>query len=112
MRHSLLEVAIDVLRRTKDIDSHKSVLEAVRSTDYHSVVGPINWTKSPYGNPVKNVCKTPIVGGQWVRGGKYNYKPGANNVYGAGTKFKYDLVVVNNGTAPSIPTQADLLPLP
>ncbi|MGA3128382.1 MAG: ABC transporter substrate-binding protein [Candidatus Korobacteraceae bacterium] len=96
MKHSLFEVAIDVLRRTKDIDSRQAVLEAIRSTDYHSIVGPINWIKSPYGNPVKNVCKTPLVGGQWVKGSKY----------------KYDLLVVNNATAPEIPTQAGLLPLP
>jgi branched-chain amino acid transport system substrate-binding protein len=41
---------------------------------------------------VKNVAKTPLVGGQWVKGKKY----------------KYDLIVVNNQTAPNIPAQGKL----
>ena len=36
---------------------------------------------------MKNVCKTPLVAGQWVKGEKY----------------KYDLVVVDNKLAPEIP---------
>jgi len=95
-KHALVEVAIDVLKRTKDIESKNSVMDAIRSTDYHSVVGPVNWNKSPYGNPVKNVCKTPLVGGQWVKG----------------TKYMYDLVIVSNETAPEVPVQAKLQPLP
>jgi len=39
------------------------------------------------GGPFKNVSKTPLVLGQWVKG----------------TKTKYDLVIVNNSQAPSIP---------
>ncbi|MDH5750736.1 MAG: hypothetical protein OEY85_15605, partial [Rhodospirillales bacterium] len=55
------------------------------STDYNSIVGKVNWGKGP----VKNVTKTPLVGGQWVKGKKH----------------KYDLLVVNNKTAPNVPTQ-------
>ena len=36
---------------------------------------------------MKNVCKTPLVSGQWVKGEKH----------------KYDLVVVDNRLAPEIP---------
>ncbi len=96
IKHALFEVVIDVLKRTKNIDSKDSIMEAIRSTDYHSIMGPVNWTKSPYGNPVKNVCKTPLVGGQWVKG----------------TKFPYQQVVVSNKEAPEIPTQAKLLYMP
>jgi branched-chain amino acid transport system substrate-binding protein len=71
-------------------------MDAIRSTDYHSIVGPVNWNKSPYGNPVKNVCKTPLVGGQWVKG----------------TKYMYDLAIVSNLQAPEIPTQDKLVYLP
>src|SRR3546814_3541774 len=46
-----------------------------------TVVGPIAWGKGP----VKNVAKTPLVGGQWRQGGA----------------FKYDLVITSNETAPS-----------
>jgi branched-chain amino acid transport system substrate-binding protein len=91
-KHALFEVSLDVLKRTKDVDSRASILEALRGTDYHSIVGPVNWNKSPYGNPVKNVCKTPLVGGQWVKG----------------TKYMYDVVVVNDETASEIPTQGSL----
>ena len=38
-------------------------------------------------NPVPNVCTTPLVGGQWKKG----------------KKFKYDLNIVFNKTAPNIP---------
>jgi branched-chain amino acid transport system substrate-binding protein len=85
-KHALFEVAIDVLKRTKNIDSRQSVLEAIRATNYNSIAGHVQWT----GIPVKNVSTTPLVGGQWVRG----------------TKHKYDLVIVNNETAPFIKTQA------
>ncbi len=54
----------------------------------NTVVGAISWK----GGPVKNVAKTPLVGGQWVKGRKY----------------RYDLVIVNNQTASNIPTQAKI----
>jgi branched-chain amino acid transport system substrate-binding protein len=95
-KHALFEVAVDVLKRTKDPESKNSIMDAIRSTDYHSIVGPVNWNKSPYGNPVKNVCKTPLVGGQWVKG----------------TKYMYDLAIVSNLQAPEIPTQDKLVYLP
>ena len=41
------------------------------------------------------MAKTPLVGGQWVKGKKY----------------KYELVIVNNDTAKNIPTQAKLKPM-
>jgi branched-chain amino acid transport system substrate-binding protein len=42
--------------------------------------------------PFKNVSKTPLVLGQWVKG----------------TKFKYDLVIVNNETSKNIPAGGTL----
>ena len=44
---------------------------------------------------MKNACRTPLVGGQWVKG----------------KKFKYDLVIVNNKSAPQIATGAQIEPL-
>jgi hypothetical protein len=58
---ALFEVAIDVLKRAKNLGEPASILEAIVATDYHSVVGPIKWS----GKPVKNVSKTPPVAGQW-----------------------------------------------
>jgi branched-chain amino acid transport system substrate-binding protein len=86
--HALFEVGIDVLKRAKSLDKKADIRDAIVATNLNTVVGPISWK----GGPVKNVAKTPLVGGQWVKGKKY----------------KYDLVIVNNQTAPNIPTQAKL----
>jgi len=84
-KHACLEVAVDVLKRAKKLDA-ASIRDAIADTDYQSLVGPLTWKGGP-SNPVKNVCATPLVGGQW--------KPGKT--------FKYDLNIVYNKTAPSIP---------
>jgi branched-chain amino acid transport system substrate-binding protein len=89
-RHSLFELAVDILKRTKNIDSPESVRDALQSTNLDTITGHVK-----FGDPVKNVSKTPLVGGQWARGKKY----------------KYDLLIVNNETFKAIPTQAALKPL-
>ncbi len=90
-RHALFEVALDVLGRTKDVNSPKSIVNAIKSTNYNSVVGNVNWS----GKPVKNISKTQLVGGQWTKG----------------TKHKYDMQVVNNTGATNIPAQGTLKPI-
>jgi hypothetical protein len=45
------------------------------------------------------------VGGQWVPGWRFKN-------WDEGQKFKYDLMIVNNDTDPSIGTQQKLMPLP
>ena len=87
-QHALFEVAIDVLKRAKNLGDPKSILEAITSTKYNSIVGPVQWT----GKPVKNVTKTPLVAGQWQRQ--------ANG--------KYDLVITTNKPAPQIPVGGQL----
>ncbi len=99
--HALFEVGLDVLKRSKDVDSPAAIRDAIRTTDYNSIVGHIAWE----GKPVKNVTKTPLVGGQWVPGYKFTH-------WIAGQKFKNDLVIVNNATDASIETQWKLEPLP
>ncbi len=86
--HALFEVAADTLKRTKDVSKKASIRDALAATNLETIVGTVAWGKGP----VKNVAKTPLVGGQWVKG----------------KKFKYDLVIVNNETAPKIPTTAKL----
>ncbi|WP_119422321.1 ABC transporter substrate-binding protein [Desertibaculum subflavum] len=81
--HALFEVAVDVMKRSKGAGERASILDAVAKTKIDSVVGPIAWGAGP----VKNVAKTPLVGGQWRKGGA----------------FKYDLVITDNKTAPNIP---------
>ena len=99
--HALFEVGLDVLKRTKDVDSAGAIRDAIRTTDYNSIVGHIAWK----GKPVKNVAKTPLVGGQWVPGYKFTH-------WIAGQKFKNDLMIVNNASDASIETQWKLEPLP
>lgn len=89
--HALFEVGIDALKRSKSPDKPGDIRDAIVATSLNTVVGPISWK----GGPVKNVAKTPLVGGQWMKGKKY----------------KYELVIVNNQTAPNIPTQAKIKPL-
>jgi branched-chain amino acid transport system substrate-binding protein len=89
-QHALFEVAIDVLKRAKNVGDPQSILDAITATNYKSIVGPIQWT----GKPVKNVTKTPLVAGQWQR------KDG-----------KFDLVIAENKTAPEIPLGGKLQPL-
>ena len=85
-QHALFEVAIDVLKRAKNIEP-KSILDAIVATNYSSIVGPVHWT----GQPVKNVSKTPLVAGQWQRRG------------GA-----FELVITANKPAPEIPVGGSL----
>ncbi|HEY7301380.1 MAG TPA: ABC transporter substrate-binding protein [Xanthobacteraceae bacterium] len=81
-KHALFEVAIDVLKRTRNLGDPKSILDAITATNYASIVGPVRWT----GQPVKNVAKTPLVSGQWQRKGN-----------------GFDLVITQNETGPQIP---------
>jgi branched-chain amino acid transport system substrate-binding protein len=86
-QHALFEVAIDVLKRAKNLQDPKSILQSIIATDYRSIVGPVKWT----GQPVKNVTKTPLVAGQWQRKGD-----------------AFELVIIANKPAPEIPVGGKL----
>jgi branched-chain amino acid transport system substrate-binding protein len=81
--HALFEVAFDALKRAKDA-SNASLRDAVAATHLATVVGPVKWGGQ---GPFRNVSKTPLVLGQWVKGKKY----------------RHELVIVNNQAAPNIP---------
>ncbi|HUN52637.1 MAG TPA: ABC transporter substrate-binding protein [Candidatus Sulfotelmatobacter sp.] len=81
--HALFEIAADVMKRSKGPGERDGTLEALKATKLETIVGPIAWGHGP----VKNVAKTPLVGGQWRLGGA----------------FKYELVITSNETAPQIP---------
>jgi len=87
--HALFEVAADVLKRSSDPTDADGVAEAIGATNLQTVVGGVAWDGAklpPFA--AKNVCKTPLVGGQW------RLKDGGG----------YDLVIVDNQTSPDIPT--------
>jgi len=86
--HALFEVAVDVLKRAKTLDN-AGIRNAMLATSTNTLVGPVKWGGK---GPFKNISKTPLVLGQWVKGGKY----------------PYDLVIVNNQAYPSIPAGGKL----
>ncbi|MBU4529201.1 MAG: ABC transporter substrate-binding protein [Hoeflea sp.] len=88
--HSLFEMAADVIKRADDPTDAEDMAETIAKSDLNTIVGRVAWNGEgvpPFA--AKNVCKTPLVGGQWRRKDD-------------GT---FDLVVVDNQTAPNIPTQ-------
>ena len=89
-KHAVIEVAVDVLKRTKKLEP-KSIREAIFQTNYTSIVGPVNFSKGP----VPGVSVTPLVGGQWK----------------TGKKWKYDLNIVSNKSAPNIPLDGKMVPI-
>jgi branched-chain amino acid transport system substrate-binding protein len=86
-KHALFEVAVDVLKRARNLGDPKSILDAITTTNYNSIVGPVRWAAGP----VKNVSKTPLVSGQWQRKGN-----------------AFDLVITQNQTAKNIPVGGKL----
>ena len=91
--HSLFEMAADVIKRADDPTNPDAVAAAIASSDLNTIVGRVAWNGEgvpPFA--AKNVCKTPLVGGQWRRKDD-------------GT---FELVVVDNKTAPSIPTGGEM----
>mgnify|MGYP000285999487 CR=1 FL=1 len=86
-KHGLFEVCADVVRRCADLDDPLAVMDAIKTTDIATIVGPVKWT----GQPVKNVTKTPLVAGQWQKKGD-----------------GFELVITENETAPMIPVGGQL----
>lgn len=86
--HALFEVAVDVLGRASDPKDKEAVAQAISETQLDTICGRVSWADGP----VKNVAKTPLVGGQWVKGQQY----------------PYDLVICTNELATDIPKAADL----
>lgn len=87
--HSLFEVAADAMGRVNDSDDVEEIAAAIAATDLETIVGRVAWNGEgvpPFA--AQNVCKTPLVGGQWRRQ----------------DDDSFDLVVVDNQTAPDIPT--------
>ena len=87
--HSLFEMAADVITRAADPTDPEGVAEAIAATNLNTMVGKVAFDGAnlpPFA--ARNICKTPLVGGQWRR-----------KADGA-----FDLVIVDNTTAPDIPT--------
>jgi branched-chain amino acid transport system substrate-binding protein len=87
------EWAVDVLKRTPDIDNKESYLEPIKTTKFSAINGPVDFTapvQMGTAHPVPNVCKIKIAGGQWGRS--------------EDPKFKYD-IFITYGQDPAMPIQ-------
>ena len=94
--HALFEVAANVLKRVDDPSNAQKMVAAAQATNVDTIVGHIQWNGAnlpPFA--AKNVCKTPLVGGQWR----------LKSVGG------YDLIITDNQTAPAIPTGGKMEPI-
>jgi branched-chain amino acid transport system substrate-binding protein len=87
-RHALFEVVADVVKRAADLESPDAIVAAIQKTSLKTMVGTVDWSKGP----VKNVSKTPLVGGQWQKKGD-----------------TLDLVITTNKQAPEIPLGGELV---
>ncbi len=89
-KYATYEVAADVLKRAASLDKDK-IRETIIKTDLKTIVGPIKYTKDNY-------CKTPMVGGQWVKGKG---------------RWPWELEIVENNQYPEIKKTAELIfPIP
>lgn len=88
--HALFELATDVLKRTEEIGNPEAVVAAIAASKLDTIVGPLDFSASG----IKNVAKTPLVGGQWrLR---------------EGTANKYDIVITSNTLASNIPVASEM----
>jgi branched-chain amino acid transport system substrate-binding protein len=91
-RHSLFEVVFDVLKRTQDLSKPESIRDALKATNLDTIIGHVNFADGPF----PNCALTPLVIGQWRKG----------------TKYPFDLIVVDNTNFKKIPTGGDPFPIP
>ena len=88
--HQVWEAAIAALKSAADPKNRVAIRDAIKGLDLVTVAGPVDFKNTR----IPNVALVATAGGQWVRT--------------AGGKYKYDLLVVSNTTAPNIPVQAKL----
>jgi len=86
-QYARLEWAIDVLKRTKNLDDKEEIIANVASTNMQTCWGPVDFTapvQMGTDHPTPNVVRTPTAGGQWVKG----------------TKHRFEIIPVSNKFAP------------
>jgi branched-chain amino acid transport system substrate-binding protein len=93
--HAQFEIAANVFARTNDIDDKESIVAAIKATDLDTAVGRVTWSGGPRQNPVANVSKTKLAGGQWRRGKKH----------------PYEMVVVSSRRVPGLQREGKLQPI-
>lgn len=64
MKHALLDLAVDVLKRASAPEDAASVIAAIRETRCETTLGIADWNAST----IANVAKSAMMGGQWHHG--------------------------------------------
>jgi len=101
MHYAVFEWAVDVFKRTTNLDDKAEFIKRVQETKMaDSVAGPIDFTVPVQwgtSHPTLNCVTTPCYGGQWrlTKGGKY----------------EFELVVVSNAAAPMVKVQDTMKPV-
>ncbi len=93
------EWAVDVLKRTKDIENKETYVDAIVNTKFEGINGPVDYTlpaKLGTSKPVPNVFKIKIAGGQWGKS--------------EDPKYKYDIFIIY-GQDPNMPVQTKFQPI-
>jgi len=88
---SLLDGGFAALQASGTPNDKAAVAKALSTLNTTTMVGKVDFTSGP----VPNVSTAPIIGAQWVKAP-------------AGSKFKVELVIVDNVTDPKVPIAAKL----
>jgi branched-chain amino acid transport system substrate-binding protein len=99
LHYIVFEMVVDSLKRTANVDDKSSIIDAVKTIKMDTIEGPVDFTlpvKENTVRPVPNIYKPPICLGQWIKG----------------SKWPYDLVLVNNAAAPMVQVQQEPTLLP
>ena len=107
LHYIMFEAAVDVLKRTKNLDDKEEIIANVATVKLaDSIGGPIDFTapvKMGTLHPVPNVVSTPHFSGQWMRG--------KQNPWDIKT-WPFDIYVRNNIYAPTLTVEGPYVPLP
>jgi len=90
---ALLDGGFAALAAAATPNDKAAVAKALSTLNTTTMVGKVDFTSGP----VPNVSEAPIIGAQWVKSK-------------AGSKYPFDLVIVDNAPDPNVPIAAKLLP--
>jgi branched-chain amino acid transport system substrate-binding protein len=90
---SLLDAGTEALKATSDPKNKQEVAKTLSHLKVTTTVGVVEWGAGP----VPNVFPTPLIGAQWIQAK-------------ASSKYKLDLVIVDNANDPNVPIGAKLQP--
>ena len=90
---ALLDGGFAALAASGAPNDKAALAKALSTLNTTTMVGKVDFTSGP----VPNVSEAPIIGAQWVKAR-------------AGSKYPFDLVIVDNAPDPNVPIAAKLLP--